>query len=256
MGLRSPETHFWFAQGHLFGYRRTTVLLKAVVIAFLLCAPSWRVAEAGGGAYRLVDDEGVTHITDTPNDPRYRAMASFSGTASGWLQVPQAARGGLAFAQEIRETAERYGVSPTLVEGVIRAESAFNPWAVSRKGAQGLMQLMPQTASTLGVRDSFNPRQNIDGGVRHLRYLLDRYPGNVGLALAAYNAGERAVDSYGGIPPYAETQQYVKKVLERSGLTPASVRSEPVQVIYRYEDTDGTLTFSNVPPVSRVKAVR
>lgn len=254
MGRRVPGTHFGFAQGRLFGYRRTTVLKKALAIALVLCATPWLVAEAGGGAYRLVDDEGITHITDTPNDPRYRAMAGFSGTASGWLKVPQAARGGLAFAQDIRETAERYGVSSTLVEGVIRVESAFNPWAVSRKGAQGLMQLMPRTASTLGVRDSFNPRQNIEGGVRHLRYLLDRYPGNVGLALAAYNAGEGAVDSYGGIPPYPETQQYVKKVLERSELTPAN--PEPVQAIYRYEDADGTLTFSNVPPVSRVKNVR
>ncbi len=108
-------------------------------------------------------------------------------------------------------------MNPALVEAVIRIESAFNPWAVSRKGAQGLMQLMPRTASALGVRDSFNPRQNIEGGVRHLRYLLDRYPGNVPLALAAYNAGEGAVDSYGGIPPYTETQQYVQKVLERTG---------------------------------------
>jgi soluble lytic murein transglycosylase-like protein len=230
------------------------VLRKALALALVLCANSWLVAEAGGDAYRLVDDEGVTHITDTPNDPRYRAMASFSGTAAGWLKVPEAARGGLAFAREIREAADRYGVLSTLVEGVIRVESAFNPWAVSRKGAQGLMQLMPRTASTLGVRDSFNPGQNIEGGVRHLRYLLDRYPGNVGLALAAYNAGEGAVDRYGGIPPYPETQQYVKKVLERSGLPAASPKT--VQVIYRSEDADGTLTFSNVPPVSRVKNLR
>ena len=253
-GPRVPKAHFGFAQRRLFGYRRATVLIKAVAIALILCATPWPVAEAGGRAYRLVDDEGVTHITDTPTDPRYRSMAGFSGTASGWLKLPQVARGGLAFAQEIRETAERYGVSAALVEGVIRVESAFNPWAVSRKGAQGLMQLMPGTASTLGVRDSFNPQQTIEGGVRHLRYLLDRYPGNVGLALAAYNAGQGAVDSYGGIPPYPETQQYVKKVLERSGLAPAS--PEPAQAIYRYEDADGTLTFSNVPPVSRVKNVR
>ena len=252
MGLRLSGAHFWFAHGHLFGYRRV-VLLKTVVVALVLCGTSWPVVEAGVRAYRLIDDEGVTHITDTPTDPRYRAMTSVSGTASGWLKIPQVARGSLAFTQEIRETAERYGVSPTLVEGVIRVESAFNPWAVSRKGAQGLMQLMPRTASSLGVQDSFNARQNIDGGVRHLRYLLDRYPGNVGLALAAYNAGERAVDSYGGIPPYAETQQYVKKVLERSGLAPA--HAEAVQAIYRYEDADGILTFSNVPPVTRAKNV-
>ncbi len=227
------------------------MLLRALFATLGLVSCALVFSEAWGGAFRLVDDEGVTHITDTPNDPRYRQIAGFSGTAAGWLKVPAAARGGLAFAKEIRETAEKYGVSSALVEAVIRVESAFNPWAVSRKGAQGLMQLMPQTASALGVRDSFNPRQNIDGGVRHLRYLLDRYPGNVRLALAAYNAGEGAVDYYGGIPPYAETQQYVQKVLERGGVAPA--KAEPVQVIYRYEDSDGTLTFSNVPPVTRDK---
>ena len=144
-------------------------------------------------------------------------------------------------------------MDPVLVHAVIGAESAFNPWAVSRKGAQGLMQLMPRTASALGVRDSFNPRDNIEGGVRHLGYLLDRYSGNVSLALAAYNAGEGAVDYYGGIPPYPETQQYVQRILQRGGGgAPSVVPSAPVQAIYRSEDSDGTVIFSNVPPVNRV----
>ena len=217
--------------------------LLVPVLGLLLA--SWPTRDAVAGAYRLIDEDGVTHLTDTPNDPRFRVVDGFSGTAAGWLKLPQAVRGGLAFAQDIREAAERYAVSASLVEAVIRIESAFNPWAVSRKGAQGLMQLMPQTANALGVRDSFNPRQNIEGGVRHLRYLIDRYPGNTALALAAYNAGEGAVDYYRGIPPYPETQQYVKKILERTGVTP--VKAEPVEVIYRYETADGTLTFSNVP---------
>ena len=221
--------------------------LLVPVLGLLLV--SWLPRSAVAGAYRLVDEDGVTHITDTPNDPRFRVVEGFSGTSTGWLKVPQAVRGGLAFAREIREIAERYEVSASLVEAVIRVESAFNPWAVSRKGAQGLMQLMPQTASSLGVRDSFNPRQNIEGGVRHLRYLIDRYPGNTAFALAAYNAGETAVDYYQGIPPYPETQQYVKKILERTDGAP--VKAETVEVIYRYETTDGTLTFSNVPPVMR-----
>ncbi len=232
------------------------MLVQVLVFVVGLAACSWPLSGAeAASAFRLVDEDGVTHITDTPNDPRFRQISGFSGTASGWLRVPQAVRGGPAFSREIRETAERYGVSPALVEAVIRVESAFNPWAVSSKGAQGLMQLMPATASALGVRDSFNPHQNIEGGVRHLRYLLDRYPGNVELALAAYNAGEGAVDYYRGIPPFAETQQYVQKVLERSGRGGGgSAKAEPAQVIYRYEDADGTLTFSNIPPVSRVKS--
>src|SRR5262249_58310066 len=88
-----------------------------------------------------------------------------------------------------------------------------NPRAVSPKGAQGLMQLMPTTAATLGVRNSFDPRQNIEGGVRHLRGLIDRFPNRLALAIAAYNAGEKAVVQYGGIPPYPETQDYVSRVL-------------------------------------------
>ena len=254
MGRRSPAAHFWFASGPSLGYVRPTVLRPVPIALLLLLAFSWVVSEVeAAGAFRHVDEEGVTHITDTPNDPRFRRISGFSGTASGWLKLPQAVAGSPAFSQEIRETAERHGVNPALVEAVIRVESAFNPWAVSPKGAQGLMQLMPRTAYALGVRDSFNPRQNIEGGVRHLRYLLDRYPGNVPLALAAYNAGEGAVDYYRGIPPYAETRQYVQKVMERSGSAQPAVKAEPIQLIYRWEDADGTLTFSNVPPTTRVK---
>jgi soluble lytic murein transglycosylase-like protein len=233
------------------------VRIKVLVATAALLVTSWFTCEAGDRAFRLTDAQGVTHITDAPNDPRYRPMFATSGSASGWLKVPEATRSARAFTLEIRETAERYGVSPNLVEAVIRAESAFNPWAVSRKGAQGLMQLMPQTASALGVRDSFNPRQNIDGGVRHLRYLLDRYPGDLALAVAAYNAGESAVDYYRGIPPYPETQQYVKKVLAYGGPMPGRPEAPPApQLIYRYEDDEGTLTFSNLPPVTRVKNTR
>ena len=115
-------------------------------------------------------------------------MPVVSGTATGWLRMTETSHS--QYATEIREISARHGVDATLVESVIRAESAFNATAVSRTGARGLMQLMPKTAMMLGVRDSFNPRENIDGGVRHLRYLLDRYPGNVSLAVAAYNAGE------------------------------------------------------------------
>lgn len=117
------------------------------------------------------------------------------------------------YAAEIGKAADRYGLHPDLVYAVIQVESAFSPSAVSRKGAQGLMQLMPQTASLLGVRDAFNPRQNIHGGVRHLRGLILRYRGNLPLALAAYNTGDRVVDRYRGIPPYPETQQYVQQIL-------------------------------------------
>jgi len=114
----------------------------------------------------------------------------------------------------IADAARRHEVDPLLVAAVIGQESGFAPSAVSRTGAMGLMQLMPDTARSLGVRDAFDPRQNIEGGTTLLRQLLDRYNGHVDLALAAYNAGPAAVDSHGGVPPYAETQAYVRNVMQ------------------------------------------
>jgi soluble lytic murein transglycosylase-like protein len=113
----------------------------------------------------------------------------------------------------VADAARRYDVDPALIAGVIETESSFNPRAQSGAGAKGLMQLMDATARGLGVADSFDPVQNVNGGARFLRDMLDRYQGDVRKALAAYNAGPGAVDRYGGIPPYAETQRYVPKVL-------------------------------------------
>jgi soluble lytic murein transglycosylase-like protein len=118
------------------------------------------------------------------------------------------------FESLIEQAAERFSIDPDLIRSVIRAESNFNPKAVSSAGARGLMQLMPATASGLGVSDPFDPQENIYGGAKLLRQLLNRYDGQVEIALAAYNAGPGAVDRYGGIPPYRETQVYVSRVLQ------------------------------------------
>jgi soluble lytic murein transglycosylase-like protein len=137
------------------------------------------------------------------------------------------------------------------VTAVIRVESGFNPRAVSRKGARGLMQLMPATAVQLGVRDSFDPAENIDGGVRHLRGLIERFDNNVSLALAAYNAGERAVLQYGGIPPYVETQQYVTRILQivgGEGSVEGAGTAAPARTpTYRFVEGDGATVYTNLP---------
>ncbi len=228
---------------------RIAPTLTAVLAGFL-----W--ASAGeADTYRMVDSDGAVHLTNAPTDPRYRGLPVVSGTVTGWLRMSETSHN--QYATDIREIASRHGVDPTLVESVIRAESAFNPTAVSRTGARGLMQLMPKTALALGVRDSFNPRENIEGGVRHLRYLLDRYPGNVPLAVAAYNAGEAAVDQYRGIPPYTETQQYVQRVLQGGGGGVVwSGRSALPRSVYRYTAPNGTVTYSNLPPGSRLSISR
>jgi hypothetical protein len=230
------------------GYLLTfsAVLLTAAVVAGPVSADS---------TYRFEDGDGVVHYTNVPSDPRYGFVRREPEPAKPATPEPGAAvgRGVRAFAHVIRAAAERHSVDVRLVEAIVQAESAGNPSAVSPKGARGLMQLMPERAAELGVRDSFDPAQNVDGGVRHMRDLLQRFGGDVTLALAAYNAGEGAVRAYGGVPPYAETREYVRRVRALydgagRGAPSAVVLVTTPQRVYREVDEDGTLTFTNVPP--------
>jgi soluble lytic murein transglycosylase-like protein len=148
----------------------------------------------------------------------------------------------------VREAAERHRVDPALVRAVIETESNWNPGAMSRKGAVGLMQLIPTTAQRFGANDAFNPKQNVDAGVRYLKRLLERYNGNLDLALAAYNAGEGAVDRAHGIPSYRETRHYVQKVQDayyRPGSGRLDNAFERPNSIHREVDANGRIVFSN-----------
>ena len=165
-------------------------------------------AQARGAIYSYVDESGVTHFTNVPRgDPRFQKMRD-AAPLRRRHRPPRRAD----YDVMIGQIARTYSVPPALVKAVIAAESAFDPQAVSHKGAQGLMQLMPATAAVLGVENAFEPAQNVRGGVNYLREMIDRY-GDLTRAVAAYNAGPAAVDRYGGIPPYRETQAYVDRVL-------------------------------------------
>ena len=171
----------------------------------LLCVSE--LAHAGS-IFQYTDAQGVTHYTNRPlGDPRYQRVV-FRDDRRMWRPAPSHRR----YDDLIGETARDYRLPPALVKAVIAAESAFDPSAVSHRGAQGLMQLMPETAASLGVADPLEPESNVRGGAGYLRAMIDRY-GDLSRALAAYNAGPSAVDRYGGVPPYPETRDYVDRVL-------------------------------------------
>jgi len=146
----------------------------------------------------------------------------------------------------IEQAAARHNVDPNLVRAVIKVESNFNPHAVSRKGAVGLMQLMPSTARGLNVTDPFDPRQNVDAGVRHLRSLLDNFSGDLPRSLAAYNAGQKAVERHSGVPPYAETREYVRRITGLYGSGAVEGFRPGHTAVHITRGSNGALSASNV----------
>ncbi len=207
----------------------------------MLCAVTGLTRPAAAQIYSWRDSTGVLTLSDRPRDAAARAVAVPVGS-------PMVARVSPQYEPLIRQHATQRGVRPELVRAVIQVESAFNPRAVSPKGAMGLMQLMPATAKQFGVVDPFNPAENIRAGVSYLRQLLDRYDHDEQLALAAYNAGPGAVDKYGSkVPPYKETQNYVSKITGIQG----NIRNAPGTRIYRVtEIVDGlpVVKYTNTRP--------
>ena len=155
-----------------------------------------------GDIYRYVDASGIVHFTDTPTSGQYQFFRKEKKQQGGKGSVTDL----------IKHYASVFNLDDSLVRAVIKVESDYNPNALSSKGAQGLMQLIPETARDMKVTDPFNPEDNIRGGSRYLRLMLDQFDGSLDLALAAYNAGPSAVRRHGGIPPYEETRRYVEKV--------------------------------------------
>lgn len=220
-------------------------MTRVALVVLAVCALG-PVCPAGAETFRLVAADGTVHLTNTPTDPRYRRAGLVTGAEAGWLR-PAALDIG-PYAREIGQVAARYGIPEQLIAAMIRIESGFNPRAVSRRGARGLMQLMPETASILGVRDLFDPRENIEAGVRHLRGLMERFGSDLPLVLAAYNAGEQAVLAYRGVPPYQETRDYVTRVLELFGGASASMPRSTFVTLER----NGTVVYTNIPPRGRL----
>ncbi|MBL0226456.1 MAG: lytic transglycosylase domain-containing protein [Geobacteraceae bacterium] len=184
-------------------------------LAIQVCLMMLAVISVQADIYRYEDDEGIVHFTDAPTDRRFKIfMRDLKKDRQLRTKLQLASSVNPAeYEQIISSSAAKYGVSASLIKAVIHAESGYNPNAVSRKGASGLMQLMPGTARSLKVSNSFDPKDNVEGGVKYLRFLLDTFRGDVSLAVAAYNAGLNKVARYGGIPPYNETRTYVNRVL-------------------------------------------
>lgn len=192
--------------------RISSKVFQAILIAGVsLLVPMCAQAEI----YKYRAADGTIHFTDRPMTGKYRLeWRSGKSKSKGGYSLAKLEENKAKFTPLIEEVAKDLRLHPGLLHAMVRVESAYNPQAVSRKGAQGLMQLMPATAARYGVGDSYDPKQNLEGGARYMQDLLKEFEFDLRLALAAYNAGENAVKKYGyQIPPFAETQDYVGKVM-------------------------------------------
>lgn len=194
--------------------RRTGSMgVKRIACVAVLIGVLWGAfpPAAGGDIYWFQDEQGIVHMSNVPVDARFRFKERERRQKETKILSGKRKRG---YDKLIDKVARAEGLDSDLLRAVVETESNFDPNAVSKKGAVGLMQLMPETARGMGVTDLTHPAENLEAGARHLKRLIDKYEGQLTLALSAYNAGEKAVERYKGIPPFPETQDYVRKVLK------------------------------------------
>jgi soluble lytic murein transglycosylase-like protein len=219
--------------------------MSSTLLRIVLAAAAVVVATPAvvcGEIYTWRDQAGNLVLSDRPKDGAER---TYSVGTTGDIRTTRPGKRNTTYDTLITEHAASNGIRADLVRAVIHAESAFNPTALSIKGAMGLMQLMPATALAYGVTNAYDPVQNIRAGVAYLRSLLHRYSNNEELALAAYNAGPTAVAKYGAVPPYRETRNYVAKIRNEAGARPAPTR---VYKIVEMKDGREVVRYTNTPP--------
>ncbi len=221
---------------------KSEFLFLPIVALFLL--PSNLRAQA---LYSYVDESGVQVFTNIAPIKQVQDLKITGAVPSQTPPVPDSKSASID--SIIEKYASDYRLDPSLIRSIIAQESGFNPKAVSSKGARGLMQLMPATAQRLGVNNSFDPEQNIRGGVKHFRFLMDSFNNNLDLSLAAYNAGENLVQRLGRVPEIKETKDYVQSITKRYGKKGILAPIDEKPAMFRFLDEAGVLHLTNIPPL-------
>jgi len=231
-------------------------------ISVVLFALFFIVSTASSDIFKYIDENGVTCYTDAPLGKKNQKVIDEKSNkvVPDKKKVEKSLAANADYSSYVQKSARKYEIEPELIHAVIRTESNGNHRAVSKKGAMGLMQLMPSTASDMNVGNPFNPEENIDGGTRYLRYLIEKFNGNLTLAIAAYNSGPKTVEKYGNVPPISETRQYVNRVLalysgKRQYAVSVPVEEDQVRPapMFKVVLEDGTILFTNATLENKAK---